>query len=29
MRDNMNNYTIGIDVGGTKTAYGFLTVIKS
>ena len=22
MRDNMNNYTIGIDVGGTKTAYG-------
>lgn len=22
MRDNMNNFTIGIDVGSTKTVYG-------
>ena len=28
MRDNMNNFTIGIDVGGTKTAYGLFDTNK-
>lgn len=28
MRDNMNNFTIGIDVDGTKTAYGLFDTNK-